>query len=114
MSEPLRTLAESLARATPRRRLLGRAAGGLFAVLAGGAAATGLRGQAQAGQGTVCAPPGPLCNCQYCGAGVCQKPCIINTTWYASGCWVTSGVTCCDCTCPAPQGICGCATDVCP
>lgn len=113
MKEPMRPIAEALARATPRRRLLGRAAGGLFALLAGGAA-VGVAGRAQAGLGTVCAPPGPLCDCQYCRAGVCQKPCLINTTWYASGCWVTSGVTCCDCTCPPPQGICGCATDVCP
>jgi len=109
----MRSLAEAMARATPRRRLLGRAAGGLFALLAGGAA--GVQGQAQAGSFTVCNPPGPVCDCGYCGLGVCRKPCVINTTWYASGCWVASGgVTCCDCTCPAPQGICGCASDVCP
>ena len=113
MSGPLRPMAETLARATPRRRLLGRAATGLFALLAGGAAA-GLGEGVLAGQATVCAPPGPLCECQYCLSGVCQKPCVFNTTWYASGCWVTSGVTCCDCTCPWPQGICGCASDVCP
>lgn len=111
MGEPLRPVAETLARLTPRRRWLGRTAGTLFAVLAGGAA--GRIGQAGA-QVTVCNPPGPVCDCQYCGVGVCQKPCVINVTWYASGCWVTAGVTCCDCTCPSPQGLCGCASDVCP
>ena len=115
MGESMRSLAEAMARATPRRRLLGRAAGALFALLAGGAAGNVGRRVALAGQGTVCSPPGPVCDCGYCNLGVCQKPCVINTTWYASGCWVASGgVTCCDCTCPAPQGICGCASDVCP
>jgi len=113
MGESMRSLAEAMARATPRRRLLGRAASGLFALLAGGAAG-GVGRVALAGQGTVCSPPGPVCNCEYCRLGVCQKPCVINTTWYASGCWVTGSVTCCDCTCPAPQGVCGCASDACP
>ena len=113
MTTSVRLLAEGLARATPRRGFLGRASGGLFAFLAG--AATGqLDNSAVAGANTVCVPPGPVCDCQYCRAGVCQKPCVINTTWYASGCWVTGSVTCCDCTCPQPQGLCGCASDVCP
>ena len=113
MTTSVRLLMEGLARATPRRRLLGGAAGGLFAFLAG--AATGqLDNGAVAGGNTVCIPPGPVCNCQYCRAGLCQKPCLLNTTWYASGCWVTGAVTCCDCTCPQPQGVCGCASDACP
>ena len=113
MREPLRPLAEGLARVTSRRRWLERTAGALFALLAGGASA-GLGRRALAGHGTVCNPPGPLCDCQYCRVGLCQKPCLFNTTWYASGCWVTAGVTCCDCTCSAPQGICSCASDACP
>lgn len=113
MTDPLRELPEGLARLTSRRTVLGRMAGGLFAFLAGAAAGT-VRNRAEAGGLTVCSPPGPVCNCTYCRAGVCQKPCVINTTWYASGCWVTAGITCCDCTCPQPQGICGCASDACP
>ncbi len=115
MNEPLRPLAEGLARVTSRRRWLEHAASGLFALFAGGAA-LGLRGKDKvlAGQGTVCNPPGPVCDCEFCSLGVCRKPCVINTTWYASGCWVAAGATCCDCTCPAPQGLCGCASDVCP
>lgn len=113
MSEAFRSITEGVARATSRRGFLGRAAGGIFALLAAGAAGS-VGSVAVAGQGTVCAPPGPICNCQHCRAGVCQKPCIINTTWYASGCWVTGAVTCCDCWCPSLQGLCGCASDACP
>jgi hypothetical protein len=34
------------------------------------------------------------------------------TIWYASGCWVTTGTTCCDCNCPPlDSSYCGCGTD---
>ncbi len=116
MKGVFRSITETLARKTSRRGLFGQGAtiatGALLGVAAGrltrpeGAVAGGL---------TVCAPPGPFCFCHHClESGVCAKPCVINSTWYASGCWVTAGVTCCDCTCPPlpeGRGICGCTTD---
>ena len=68
---------------------------------------------------TVCDFPGPPCACDQCvragdvANGVCAKPCVILTTFYASGCWITSGVTCCDCDCQGNGGIgwCGCGSD---
>ena len=129
MTERVRAVAEGLARKTTRRGIFGRGADVVFGLLIG-LAAGGLtrRGEAQAADGscnplsplstprcTICIPPGPMCYCEYCTeAGVCAKPCVINTTWYASGCWVTSGITCCDCTCPpGPHNfsVCGCASD---
>ncbi len=121
MKEPLRPMAEGLARRTTRRGLFGRGADLIFGALVGAAAGGLTRANpVAAGGGTVCAFPGPPCNCEHCARidgvaiGICAKPCVINTTWYASGCWVTSGVTCCDCTCPPPpegRGVCGCGTD---
>ncbi len=67
-----------------------------------------------AGIGTVCAFPGAPCPCDGCrSTGVCAKPCIILTTFYASGCWVSAGVTCCDCDCLGLEGFntCGCGSD---
>jgi len=130
--DSVRRLSEGLARKTTRRGLFGRGADIAFGALIG--AATGTltrRGRAGAAgedcnpmapfstpRCTACAPPGPMCYCEHCTeAAVCAKPCVINTTWYASGCWVTGtggSITCCDCTCPpGPDNfsVCGCATD---
>lgn len=125
MSNPLRIFVENLARRTSRRRLLGRGAQTAFGVLAGAAAGTivrpGIVGARIPGV-TCCSPPGHICFCEHCqSSGICLKPCTYNTTWYASGCWTcisneypdTPGflAMCCDCTCPSPDGICGCASD---
>jgi hypothetical protein len=112
----IREVSEGVARTTSRRGLLGRGANVLFGTLAGVAAGTALNGAsgAIAGANTVCAFPGPPCNCDKCQEnGVCAKPCVILTTYYASGCWVTGSVTCCDCDCPdSPgSGSCGCGSD---
>jgi len=109
-------LSEGLARKTSRRNALGRGAELVFGALAGIAAGTLSRsGGVSAGGPTSCFPPGPLCVCDKClPSGVCAKPCIILTTYYASGCWVSgAGATCCDCDCRGIDGIraCGCATD---
>ncbi len=98
----LQRVSEALARTTTRRGLFGRGTDLAFGALAG------------AGIGTICAFPGPPCACDECSrndgtaTGVCGKPCLILTLFYASGCWVTAGVTCCDCTC---TGACGCGSD---
>ncbi|MCH7837384.1 MAG: hypothetical protein IIC26_02630 [Chloroflexi bacterium] len=111
----LRNLSEGLARKTTRRGLFGRSAelatGALLGVAAGTLTRPTLAG---AGAGTVCAFPGPPCPCDECNeTGTCAKPCVFNTNWYTSGCWVTAGVTCCDCTCQdvGGSGWCGCGTD---
>ena len=117
MSEPFRNVAENLARRTSRRGLFGRSAQLVFGVLAGTAAGAALRGGAvSAGGGTACEfPYGQPCSCADCqSTGVCAKPCVILTTFYATGCWVTGAVTCCDCDCPdqpATNGWCGCGSD---
>ena len=102
--------------------LAGAALGTVFAAaglgvraLAGAAAGTlSQAGGVSAGGGTICIPPGPLCDCDKCQTnGVCAKPCIILTTYYASGCWTTGSINCCDCDCHGLNGInsCGCASD---
>jgi len=111
----LQTVAELLARKTGRRGLIGRGAGAATGLLLG-AAAGGLAGArtARAGAGTVCDFPNRPCPCEGCHAntGTCNKPCILYNYWYASGCWVTGSVTCCDCDCGSiGAGICGCGTD---
>ena len=111
-----RRVSEGVARKTTRRGFFGRGADVAFGALAGAAAGTLTRaGGASAGfGGTVCAFPGPPCECDKCLTnGVCAKPCVILTTYYASGCWVSGAVTCCDCDCNGFQGIqvCGCGTD---
>ena len=111
----LRRVSEGLARTTSRRSFFGRGADVAFGALAGAAAGTlaGTSG-ASAGGATVCIPPGPLCQCDKCQVnGVCAKPCIILTTYYASGCWTSGAVTCCDCDCNGIGGIhsCGCGSD---
>lgn len=115
MKEGFRSIAEGLARGTSRRGLFGRGAEVATGALLGAAAGTLTRpGPASAGFGTVCVFPGPACPCDGCNTtGACAKPCIINTTYYASGCWVSGAVTCCDCDCNGFQGIqvCGCGTD---
>ncbi len=121
MKDTFRSIAEGLARRTTRRGLFGRGAYVAFGALVGAAAGSLTRANpVTAGRATVCAFPGPPCNCEHCVRtggvtnGVCAKPCVINTTWYANGCWVTGAVTCCDCTCPpAPEGrgVCGCGSD---
>jgi hypothetical protein len=119
---PLRTVSEAIARKTSRRSLFGRGAGVLFGMLAGTAAGVAVRGGAVAGGPTTCSfPAGRPCSCDMClQNGVCAKPCVILTTFYASGCWAESGgtITCCDCSCPdQPQvppsaaGWCGCGSD---
>ena len=111
----LRNVSEGLARKTTRRGLFGRSAELATGALLGVAAGTLTRpGGASAFSHTVCFFPGPPCPCDGCtDTGPCAKPCIFNTTWYTSGCWVTSGVTCCDCDCQGMEGIhtCGCGTD---
>ena len=111
----LQRVSEALARTTTRRGLFGRGTDLAFGALAGAAAGTALRpDSAGAGIGTICGFPGPPCACDECArsdgtaTGVCGKPCLILTLFYASGCWVTAGVTCCDCTC---TGACGCGSD---
>lgn len=114
---PLRRVTEGLARKTTRRGLFGRGADIVFGALIGAAAGTlTQRRPASAGFGTACAFPGPACPCDGClSNGVCAKPCVINTTFYVAGCWVTSGgsITCCDCSCDATNRnlLCGCGTD---
>ena len=112
----LRHAAEGLARKTTRRGLFGRGADIAFGALIGAAAGTLTRSSGTiAGGGTSCAFPGPPCGCDQCQSnGVCAKPCVILTTFYASGCWVSStGATCCDCDCPdgSASGWCGCGSD---
>ena len=112
----IREVSEGVARTTSRRGLFSRGANVLFGALAGAAAGTAIRGggSAIAGAGTVCAFPGPPCPCADCQSnGVCAKPCVILTTYYATGCWVTQGITCCDCDCPGVPGTgwCGCGSD---
>jgi hypothetical protein len=118
MNEPVRTLAERIARRTSRRGLFGRGAGVLFGAIAGTAAGVAIGGGGvSALQGTVCSfPANQPCSCDKCQSnGVCAKPCVILTTFYASGCWVDGGFTCCDCSCPdqpgPPAGWCGCGSD---
>ncbi len=110
-----RNVAESIARKTTRRGMFGRGAELLFGALAGTAAGSMTRaGGVIAGGATVCAFPGPPCPCDKCQSnGVCAKPCVILTTYYAGGCWVTGTVTCCDCTCPNAgfSSNCGCGSD---
>ena len=94
MKEPLRPMAEGLARRTTRRGLFGRVSDVVFGALVGAAAGTVTRANpvTAGGRATVCVPPGPFCLCEHCNdTGVCAKPCVINTTWWASGCWVTAG-----------------------
>jgi len=115
--DAFRRISESLARRTSRRGLFGRGAGVATWLLIGAAAGSLARpASVGAGGSTVCAFPGLPCNCDQCSeGGVCSKPCIVYTYYYASGCWVTAGVTCCDCDCRGngdpPRGICGCGSD---
>jgi hypothetical protein len=113
-------LSEAVARRTTRRGLFGRGAQLAFGALAGAAAGAAARGLSRAGDITVCVFPGRPCECAHCQEnGVCAKPCIFNTFYYASGCWVTEGITCCDCTCPdildleedEETVVCGCGSD---
>jgi hypothetical protein len=108
-------LSEGLARKTSRRGLFGKGADLAFGGLAGAAAGAITRpGGVIAGRDTVCVFPGPPCGCAECQTnGVCAKPCIILTAFYATGCWVTSTINCCDCKCPRPtgSGYCGCGSD---
>jgi hypothetical protein len=114
---PLRPVAEEIARKTNRRGFFGRGAELLFGTLAGVAAGAATKGGGGviAGGSTVCAFPGPPCPCNKCRTnGLCAKPCVILTTYYASGCWVTAGITCCDCDCNGIDGgpqNCGCGSD---
>ncbi len=115
--ELLRRVTEGLARTTSRRRLFGRGAEVATGLLIG-AAAGGVLGarRASAGvAGTACDfPDARPCPCNDCQSnGVCAKPCVFLTAGYASGCWVASGYTCCDCICPdvAGNGWCGCGAD---
>ena len=114
MKDLLRPVTESLARRTSRRGLFSRGAELATGVLLGAAAGTLTRaGPVSAGGGTVCGFPGPPCPCDACNGGTCAKPCIFSQCCWASGCWVTAGVTCCDCDCNGFQGIhvCGCGSD---
>ena len=109
----IRRATEYLARKTTRRGLFGRSADVAFGALAGAAAGTVVNARsAIAGPGG-CAFPGPPCPCDGClSNGLCAKPCIIMTLYYAGGCWVTGTGTCCDCDCNGFQGfqVCGCGS----
>jgi len=118
----LQRLSEGLARKTSRRGLFGRGAEVATGALLGVAAGTLTQANPVSALGsTVCAFPGPPCACEHCQAGgMCAKPCVIVTFWYANGCWVSpakvSGdpdVTCCDCACSGPGSTswCGCGSD---
>lgn len=112
--ELLQRFSEGLARRTSRRGLFGRGAELTTGALLGVAAGTLTRPGKAAAAHTVCTFPGPPCPCDGCrDTGVCAKPCVIDSTYYAAGCWVTGGVTCCDCECQGFQGIggCGCGSD---
>jgi hypothetical protein len=120
MSDRVQQATEEVARRTTRRGFFGKGLDLMFGALAGAAAGTAIdggRGVIAGGGPTVCAFPGPPCGCNGCFAnGVCAKPCIIMTVYYVSGCWVTNGITCCDCDCNArlPGSaihICGCGSD---
>lgn len=117
MKETVRNVAEGVARTTTRRGFFGRGADLLFGALLGAAAGTAARSRGVSAThvvNTVCIFPGPPCPCDGCRTnGVCEKPCIIMTVYYASGCWVTGGVTCCDCDCNGFGGrdVCGCGSD---
>lgn len=108
-------ITELLARKTSRRGLFGRGAEVATGTLLGAAAGSLTRaGVAGAGAVTFCSFPGPPCPCEGCAAnGTCAKPCVIMTLYYASGCWVVAGVTCCDCDCNGFGGreVCGCGSD---
>ena len=114
-------LSEGLARKTSRRNALGRGAELVFGALAGIAAGSVTRATLVGANDrpTYCAFPGPPCACDKCqSSGVCAKPCIILTAFYASGCWTTQSqakgtVTCCDCDCHGIGGFgwCGCGSD---
>jgi len=112
-----REASEDLARKTSRRGFFGRGADVAFGALAGVAAGSLTRGGRVGAThvlNTACIFPGPPCECDKCLAnGVCAKPCLILTTFYASGCWVSFGVTCCDCNCQGINGFqdCGCGSD---
>jgi hypothetical protein len=113
----LQRFSEGLARRTDRRGLLGRNAEVAFGLLAGAAAGTLARPAATLAGITSCSFPGPPCPCAGCQSnGVCGKPCIIMTQFYASGCWVVSAgnITCCDCDCLGllqNARVCGCGSD---
>jgi hypothetical protein len=117
----LKRAVESLARRTTRRGLFRRGLDGAFGALAGAAAGAALRPDGASAGFTVCGFPGPPCPCNTCRAtGVCAKPCLIFTNWYASGCWYVppgpltdEGVTCCDCDCSSVTSFpaCGCGSD---
>lgn len=115
MRDAMRAFTEGLARKTSRRSLFGRGAGLATGALFGAAAGTLTKSSVtKAGVPTVCFFPGPACPCDGCSdAGTCAKPCIFSQCCYASGCWVTAGITCCDCECNGFQGaqICGCGSD---
>ena len=117
MNEPLRPVSEGIARKTTRRGFFGRGLDLAFGALAGAAAGSIVAADRVSGaSGTFCAFPGPPCPCEACNStGVCAKPCVILTTFYASGCWVAgqNGATCCDCDCNGFQGFdwCGCGSD---
>jgi hypothetical protein len=117
-----RRVAEGLARKTTRRGLFGRGADVAFGTLLGAAAGYATRPGAAVAryEVTSCAFPGPACACDGClSNGLCAKPCIIMTYYYAGGCWVifnpkiSQNVTCCDCDCNGFQGfqVCGCGSD---
>ena len=109
----LQRVSEGLARKTTRRGLFSRGSDVAFGALIGAAAGSLTRaGGVVAGPGG-CAFPGPACPCDGClPSGLCAKPCIIMTVYYASGCWVTPTGTCCDCDCNGFQGfhVCGCGS----
>ncbi|MEX2158491.1 MAG: hypothetical protein WEB04_03735 [Dehalococcoidia bacterium] len=110
----IRRATEYLARKTTRRGFFSRGGDVAFGALIGAAAGTAVNARsAVAGPGG-CAFPGPACPCDGClSNGMCAKPCIIMTVYYAGGCWVTPTGTCCDCDCNGllgPIQVCGCGS----
>jgi len=114
--EPFQRFSEGLARKTSRRGLLSQGADLTTGALLGLAAGT-LTWADPVSAGVSAACNNLTCPCDGCqSTGVCAKPCIFDTRYWASGCWVVNSqppVTCCNCDCQGLQGIhfCDCASD---
>src|SRR4051812_48779506 len=121
LNQTTRILSENLARAINRRTFLKRTSQSVFAGLMALAVGQALPGRAAAQRGgpqppqppnISCAPPGPYCNTgggdlSGCHGAHCFQhlyqgqaiQCRVYYAFYQTGCWTTSGWTCCDCEC---------------
>ena len=85
--ELVQRFSEGLARKTSRRGLFGRGAEVATGALLGVAAGTLVRPASAFAGGTACGNlPCPCDGCQ--STGVCAKPCMFDTRFWAAGCWV--------------------------